>query len=339
MTILRIIAATAVLTFAAQGLAVPQDSLIVRALEQTMFPDYDGALATLDRVIALDPAGPQGYFFKAVVYHSMVIDYEDWRFEPDFEKYAHMAQQRLAQLAAPTPMDYFVSGTLDGYRGALAVKKGNWFTGFRYGRRGVEAVRRTLALDPGFADAQWCVGAYEFYWSKMTSQFAWLPFVEDRREEAIRKIKVAMTNGHYCRVAAQHSLAWILYGEQRYAEALALAEDLSARYPRNRMFLWTVADCRYALEQWRPAQEAYRELLARTEADKFDNHYNAAVCRWKLANIHYRFKEYSQAADECQKILQYHLDKDVAERLADRLERTRSLLDRIHQAQKQAAEK
>jgi hypothetical protein len=310
------------------------DYLVSRALEQALTPEYDSALATLDRAIALDMERPEGYFFKAVVYHSMVIDYEDFQFAPAFEKYAGLARKKIARHPAPAAGELFMAGTLDGYAGALEVKRGNWFTGFRLGRSGVELARQALMQDAHCYDALWCVGVYEFYLSKMTSQFSWLPFVEDNREGALVKIGMAMDRGRYCRLAAQQSLVWIYYGEKRFREAVTLAEDLHTRYGRNRMFLWAVADCRYALGEWRAAQRTFLELLALTEKDKYDNHYNSIVCRWKLANIRYRFKEYDKAADECRKILLYQLDQETTGRLRDRLDQTRDLLERIRREDK-----
>jgi tetratricopeptide (TPR) repeat protein len=317
-----------VLSIYAQTTADNVNPSIFAGVEKSMQADYDSAGIYFQKIIAQDPESPIGYFFMAVLYHTMIIDYEEFNFEKDFMHYTEIAQEKIKQRKknqSLDKMDHFMAGTLDGYQGTLDIKKGNWVSGFRYGLRGMDAVKQALALDPGFYDPLWCVGVYEFYRSKMTKTLWWLPFISDQREEGIAKLRLALEKSRYSRMAARQSLVWIYYGEKRYQEALDLDLAILPSYPHSRMLLWAVADCYYALKNWDQALIFYQRLFAETENNAHDNRFNSVICRWKIANIYFKQKEYKKTIAECQAISLYSLRNDIAERLHGKLDQAREL--------------
>jgi len=101
---------------------------------------------------------------------------------------------------------------------------------------------RALQIDPDMADATAGVGLYNYYIdtlsaiARMMRFFMGLP--GGNKQEGIRQIRIGVEHGALMSVDSRFYLARNLRSyDERYEEALATAEPLTARYPHNPVFL------------------------------------------------------------------------------------------------------
>jgi hypothetical protein len=101
---------------------------------------------------------------------------------------------------------------------------------------------RALQLDPEMADATAGLGLYNYYVDTLSGVAKMLRFFMGipggNKEEGIRQMKIGIEHGAILAVDSRFYLAKNLRTyDQRYEEALAVAEPLIARYPHNPVFL------------------------------------------------------------------------------------------------------
>ena len=101
---------------------------------------------------------------------------------------------------------------------------------------------RALQLDPDMADATAGLGLYNYYVDTLSGIAKLLRFFMGipggNKDEGIRQMRIGMEHGAFLAIDSRFYLAKNLRTyDHRYAEAIAVAEPLSARYPHNAIFL------------------------------------------------------------------------------------------------------
>ena len=115
-------------------------------------------------------------------------------------------------------------------------------------------------MDSTFYDAYVGLGAYHYYKTKMAENFLWLPFISDRREEGIAQIKKTIDHGFLASYNARESLLRIYFNEQKYEQAVALADSLETGNPNDAYCLLYCAQSLMNLGQIEKADEKLRAL-------------------------------------------------------------------------------
>jgi tetratricopeptide (TPR) repeat protein len=111
------------------------------------------------------------------------------------------------------------------------------------------------------------------------------------------------------------NLITILCNEARYKEALTIADEMLQKYPASLRFSWGKAAALFGDGRYDEAENVYRYILERVEAEPFDNHYNAVLCHFWLAKIYLKMKRYTESVAECNRMGYYNLDEDIKKRL------------------------
>jgi hypothetical protein len=101
---------------------------------------------------------------------------------------------------------------------------------------------RALELDPDMADATAGVGLYNYYIDTLSAIARMLRFFMGlpggNKQEGIRQMRAGIEHGAWMSVDSSFYLARNLRTyDERYQDALAAAEPLASRYPRNPVFL------------------------------------------------------------------------------------------------------
>lgn len=229
-----------------------------KALDLVYTGHPDAAISVARTIQGADPENPLGYLLEGEalwwqrycgaceIKYGMV---DAWTHEklPEDEAYLALTDKavRLAkdQLAkGETAELHFYAGM--GY--ALKVRVyGLRNENRNAARAGVNAraeMMRALELDPQLADASGALGIYNYYVETLSPAVKLLRFFMGipggNKELGVKQMEVGMNQGTMLAVDLRFILARALRQyDQKYEEALGVAEPLVERYPQNPLFL------------------------------------------------------------------------------------------------------
>jgi tetratricopeptide (TPR) repeat protein len=271
------------------------------------------------KIIKKYPDHPAGYFFYAAELESWMDYYETDRREEEFYKYCDLAIEKAEKLLAKgVDRDWatFFLGGADGIKGTYESRYEKWITSFRHGWKGVATLQTLQKNNPKIKDVNFGLGLYDYWRSALTKILWWMPGIENKCQQGIDELYDAKKNGMYTCITASVNLIGVLCNEERYKEALAVADELLEKYPFTLRFLWGRALALFGDGRYDEAENTYRYILSRVESEPFDNHYSAVVCHFWLAKIYLKTKLYTQSIAECNRVMYYNLDEDIKRRLA-----------------------
>ncbi|MDZ7292306.1 MAG: hypothetical protein ONB44_21105 [candidate division KSB1 bacterium] len=293
------------------------DSLLQQVIVHTILQEYKEALALTDSVIRLIPNEPAGYFFRAAVLQSRILDYETFEDEKPFFKASttcrKLAQKKLSQRNDEAWAHFFIGSAL-GYEAFYLGKKRRYFEAFRTGWQSIQHLEAALRFDPQLYDVYLGIGTYKYYRSKLSKNFKWLPFVKDERETGILMVREALAKGRYSRAAALNGLSWILMDENRNEEALALADSALRLYPGSRFFLWGAGEAAFRVGRYEQASACYRQILQSLQNENRLSPYLELVARTRLAKVCQAADKMDEACRELKRVSEIELSKDDRER-------------------------
>jgi tetratricopeptide (TPR) repeat protein len=130
-----------------------------------------------------------------------------------------------------------------------------------------------LKLDPNFNDARAAVGIYNYAVGSLTRTARFMVFMVglggDGKEAGIRDLEIAAQKGTRASIDAK-MLLMVVYGrEGQFDKALALIDELHAKYPRNFMIEMAKGSVYERMKRWDLAAQTYRQI-----ADKVIIHTN-----------------------------------------------------------------
>jgi len=162
-----------------------------------------------------------------------------------------------------------------------------WFSALRNAVGARRDHEHVLELDPNYVDAKMVVGTHNYVishlpWSvKVAAALAGLSGSSEKGLAYLRD--VARSNGENS-LDAKVVLTLFLRREHQYDEALGYMNDLSAKYPRNHLFLTEVANLDRAAGRLPEAEAVYRKVWQNGREGKYGNlHYELAA--WGLGEL------------------------------------------------------
>jgi tetratricopeptide (TPR) repeat protein len=274
-TTLVALAATAGAQFApAAGPSVteqPQfEALRQSGLEALYNLDYDKAqkdFKELTRLYPTSPAGPQllaarvwiktlyetrrlqSSLYSSEGFYSSGDDKVDPKVIAEFRGLSREAK-RLAELELkqnPNDVDALDwLAVIEGLKASFeeAVERRH-FAALRDGSDAVDHHRAVLKLDPTRVDANLTLGLYEYAVASLPLPVKVLVGVAGFRgskRKGLQLIERVTREGRWSRDDAKTLLIVLYTREKRYADALALARELTTKYPRNYLFRLEAAD-------------------------------------------------------------------------------------------------
>jgi hypothetical protein len=173
-----------------------------------------------------------------------------------------------------------------------------WFSALRNAVGARHDHEHVLELDPDYIDAKMVVGTHNYVvgnlpWSvKVAAALAGLSGSKEKGLEYLRE--VAKSDGEN---AADSKVVVTLFlrREHLYDEALGYMQDLSAKYPRNHLFITEVANLLRAEGHLPEAEATYRKAWQNGREGKYGNlHYEMAA--WGLGELLRSKKDLAAAA-------------------------------------------
>jgi hypothetical protein len=270
----------------ARGLTIPPEAQ--KALDSIYGGDPDGGIAAARDIQRGQPQSPVGYLLEGEAewwkFYCEACEikwgqFDAWHREKIAadEAYFALADKVIdlahAQIARADTADMHVYAGL-GY--ALKARLYSLREERRPVARAGVAARseflRALELDPDMADATAGVGLYNYYIDTLSAIARMLRFFMGlpggNKQEGIRQIHVGIEHGVYMSVDSRFYLARNLRTyDERYQDALDLAEPLAARYPHNPVFLLLAGNLNAELSRNAKAAEYFRAAQGTQVAD------------------------------------------------------------------------
>ncbi|MFP4165294.1 MAG: tetratricopeptide repeat protein [Chitinispirillaceae bacterium] len=298
------------------------------SIECVFKEDYSGAENAAREIIRKYPDHPAGYFFMAAVLDSWMLRYQTNKKESEFYRYCDQAiekGEKLLSRDSDNQWAQFFMGGADGFKGTYEARYERYITAFRFGWKGVSLLMELSSSGSKIVDIQFGVGSYDYWRSAMMKMLWWMPGVDDKRSQGIRKLKNVMHNGLYTKTAAAMGLIDIYNNEKRYSEAVQLAAKMIKKHPRALVFYWGRARALTGLNKHDDAVKVYRYILSRLQSDALNNHYNAVLCRLGIARNYIAAKAYDAALKELKIVKNYNLSRHIEKRLEKQLKEAKSL--------------
>jgi len=255
--------------------------------------DYDKAQKEFKEIVRLyptSPAGPQllaarlwiktlyetrrlqASLYSSEAFYSSGEDKVDSKIIAEFRNLSREAK-RLAQLALKNnPKDVDALdwlAVIEGLKASFeeAVERRH-FAALRDGSDAVDHHRDVLKLDPTRIDANLTLGLYEYAIGSLPLTVKVLVGVAGFRgskKKGLQLIERVTKEGRWSRDDAKTLLIVLYTREKRYPDALALARELMAKYPRNYLFRLEAAD---ALVQQAEIERKNKNIEAATKAER-----------------------------------------------------------------------
>ena len=276
--------------------AEPASALRARAFTAAYNLDYPEAVALFDQAIARDPDDPANERARAtavwlhIIFRrgSITVDQYLGRFrrgdvaldKPPADQaalFAHhagraleLAERNLARHPGDVQALYDVGASLGLLASYSATVDGRVTGAFREARRAFDAHEKVLALDPRRKDAGLVVGTYRYIVSTLNLPMRWMAYVVGfggDRALGIRMVEQAARYPSDVQTDATVALLLLYNREGRYADAMAVARTLMARYPRNRLFLLEAGATEIRAEHYAQAEHLLSEGVSRLSDD------------------------------------------------------------------------
>jgi len=258
------------------------------ALDQVYDGNPDAGILTARAIEHEQPESPVGYLLEAegewwkMYCAACEIKWgqlDAWKRDrkPEDDAYLALADKAIdlahAQLAKSDTADMHL------YAGLAFGLKARLY-GLREERRntahtGVAArseFLRALQLDPDMADATAGLGFYNYYVDTLSAIAKVLRFFMGipggSKQDGIRQMKIGIDRAAFLSVDSRFYLAKNLRTyDQRYADALEVADSLTQRYPHNAVFQLLAGNLNAELGRNEEATEYFRAALSAPDTD------------------------------------------------------------------------
>ena len=290
----------------------PHDPQTDTAFDRFYNMDYDRATQEFEKIVEKHPNDPfaVNHLLTSVLIHDLYDtgamntgDYAndsfigrtprptDTKIKERIKELARRAEALEEQELKANPKDVNALYCRGVTRAQFSVYTGlverAWFSALRNAVGARHDHEHVLELDPNYVDAKMVVGTHNYVigrlpWSvKVAAALAGLSGSSEKGLDYLRE--VAKSDGENS-VDAKVVLTLFLRREHQYDEAIGYMNDLSAKYPRNHLFLTEVANLQRASGRLQEAEATYRKVWQNGREGKYGTlHYELAA--WGLGEL------------------------------------------------------
>jgi tetratricopeptide (TPR) repeat protein len=268
----------------------PEEAVpLARAIEQARPQDPTGYL------VEGEALWWQRYCAACEIKYGMI---EAWKHEKKREDEAYFALTDKAAQLAQAQLAHSETADMHVYAGmayALKVRVYGLRNENRNAARAAVTARthmlRALELDAQAADATAALGLYNYYVDTLSPVVKLLRFFMGipggDKEKGVQQMEVGMNQGVLLAVDVRFILARALRQyDRKYEEALAVAQPLIERYPRNPMFLVLVGNLNTELGRSAKAGEYFRMVEQLPDSGSPCHAHVRDLARAFTANLH-----------------------------------------------------
>ena len=243
-------------------------SLLVETQELSLAGKLSEADSLVEEMIRRWPDDATGYYSRAIqrrVRTSGCIGRtpEDDLFA-DVDTAINRARARIEKDPDDDWSRYMLALSL-GMDAAIKAQYGHLWSAWRTSERSLDRFEEVRERAPRFEDIWLPLGTYHFWRGEVLKNWAWLPFIDDTREQGLTEVRHAVSHGSLTRSSGYNVLAWTLVHGGHYDEAVTLTDSMLSIYPDARTFRWSRAEALLGAGRWEEARDAFQWV-----AESFD---------------------------------------------------------------------
>lgn len=191
----------------------------------------------------------QASLYNSDSFYSKNEDKADPKLVDQFRTYTRQARQmveaRLKQNPNDTEALYFF-GAIEGLKASFEeTVERRHFAALKDGNDAVDKHRQVIKLDPNYRDAEMTIGLYDYTIGALPlpTKIA-VGFLGHRgsKKRGIVTIERVAREGNWVKEDAKTLLIMLYKRENRFTEAVAIARELGAKYPRNYLYKLETAE-------------------------------------------------------------------------------------------------
>lgn len=306
------------------------NTFLKSGIDNIINQDYEEAKRIFSELNNYRKDIPLGKIYLAAVEIARSYDYEipfNHKLITEYLETAKAKSEKLITENRNNIWNWYYFAITEGYLSYYDALRGSWLPALSTGLSAVSAFEQILSMDSTFYEAYIAIGSYKFWKSQKTEFINWLPFIDDEKELGIKYLQDAIKYSGYNSHLAIHSLIWIYINQERYYNAIKVAERSLDKYPKSRIFKWGLARA-YENVNSLKAISLYYEILESYPKDLKSNKINEVTLKHIIAQQYNKVGKKKEALKLCNEILKI---KDYTnreyEKLEDRLDRVRDLQD------------
>ena len=207
-----------------------------------------------------------------------------------------LAETRLRSQPQDVQALYDLGAALGVLASYTATVDGRVSGAFSQARRAYNAHERVMKLDARRKDAALVVGTYRYIVSTLPFPLRWMAYVAGfggDREYGVRLVEEAARYPSDAQTDAKIALLLLYNREGRFKDALAVTDDLMARYPRNRIIVLEAGATAIRARLFAQADRVLSEGITRLETDTRPRafgeeamwYYKRGLARLPLGNV------------------------------------------------------
>jgi tetratricopeptide (TPR) repeat protein len=237
---------------------------------------FGPANQVIDSLSAANPSDPLVCLSRAILYQSEMMAEESDRLNGEYfallDTVAAGADSVLAK-GGDTVMGWYLKGQALALKSLRLGRSGHTWAAVKSGLAAGRAFGHGYEIDPSFHDLGLGLGSYR-YWKSVKAGLLTLTFIlKNEKKDGIELLQKAADSSEISGDAAITSLIWVYINEERYSEALRLADIMNQKYPDGLSFMWALGAIYRGIDDWEAAAGAYEKLRSHFQNEP-GNYYN-----------------------------------------------------------------
>ena len=300
-------------------------------LEHVAAGDYSAASDSFDRVIASAPERPEGYFFKASVFHILKGHIRRKAYQETWRENAEKALALSEALLEENPEDtraLLLAGLTEGMRIVDALDNSSYLTAFLRAGAMQNHLEKALELDAKIHDAYYGLGIYHIRGSTESWVRMFRFFIGDTSAKGRTYLRRAVDGKGWISNSARLALIWALYRAEKFKEARKDVAYLRARYPKNVLYEVAYAESFFIAEDYPRARAEYVKLQSRLKQSKDEiSSLYREFSKWRVIRCDYALGKREEVEEEARELLtEKHMYSSLMEQIRLELESAAGVL-------------
>lgn len=308
------------------------DSLINLGISNIIDQKYNNAIATFNNLEFEYPELPLAKIYlaacKIAQAYDLAMEYDSDYIESKLEEARIIAEDLIDDDNQNIWNEYYLA-LAEGYQSYFDAINDNWLSAISTGMNSISAFGECLNIDSTFYEAYIGIGTYEYWMSRKTEFLNGFPFYEDETQIGIDKLQEAINKSSYNSYLAINSLVWIYIDQEKYNEAITVAQKAVEEFPESRYFKWGLAR---AYEDVDPETsiKIYEKLLESYAAEDSTNHINEIILKHLIAQQHFKIGDLTKSLKLCNDVLSItELTDFELSKLENRIERVKEFRQKL----------